>query len=195
MKYNVTLQVLVNVRVPGIEAENENDAAAAAEELVGCSTRLCDAVENNPKAVPIYAEWVELSEDPAAYALVTEVGDTGNERSVWYFNHPRPDGYQWEPINPTGDQKPMDEAADLCHSQPADTAAKLRAALARIAQEAAFTEDDGAFDLGERLLQISELARSVQGPTVPVPTGTCGTILGMPIEDVDVDAAEGGEVA
>jgi hypothetical protein len=96
MKFNVTLQVLVNLRVEGIEAENQIEAAKTADELVSDSARLAKAIESATNC-PIGAVWAELAEDPPAYALVDEVGDEEHQRSMWHFNHP---ATGWQPIDP-----------------------------------------------------------------------------------------------
>ena len=108
MKYNVTLQVLVNLRVEGIEAENQIEAAKTADELVSDSYKLAKVIESATNC-PIGAAWAELSEDPPAYALVDEVGDEEHEQSRWHFNDPATGWRAIDPINntplaPTGDE-------------------------------------------------------------------------------------------
>lgn len=152
MKFNVTLQVLVNLRVSNIEADSQAEAAQAADELVSDSFRLAKAVEH-PSNCPVGADWAELAEDPPPYALVDEVGDEEFQRSQWHFNHPRTG---WQAIDPIDNS--------LLGPAPAGADATLREALAQIVQQAGFSEDDGAMDLGERLLEISRLAAAALAP-------------------------------
>jgi hypothetical protein len=169
MKFNVTLQVLVNLRVANIEAENQIEAAKTADELVSDSYKLAKVIESETNC-PIGAEWAELAEDPPAYALVDEVGDEEYQRSRWHFNHP---ATGWQAIDPLNNS--------LLEPASADAAAKLREALAQIVTEAEFSEDDGAMDLGERLLQIARLgAAALAAPAAPA---------------ASVEPAKGGEVA
>ena len=98
MKFNVMLQVLVNVKFENVEADSQQAAIEAASNLV-------DPSELAPQGlrIPIGAAWVHVAEDPPAYALVDEVGDEEYERSRWYFNDP---GAGWRLVDPLDNSSP-----------------------------------------------------------------------------------------
>ncbi len=106
MKFTVTIEYPLQVRVSDVEADSQKAAIEQA----------CNQIDLRPtsEAVrrhgdkPHGADWAELAEEPAVYALVDEVGDKENERSGWYFNSPK---HGWYAIDPA-DNSPLPDGDD-----------------------------------------------------------------------------------
>ena len=84
--YNVTLQAVVNVRVPGVEAATQQEAISAALDKVDLYS-LLERKKPTPKV-----DFIEYAEE-IHEALVDEVGDEEYDKSRWFIWH---DG-QWVP--------------------------------------------------------------------------------------------------
>ena len=92
MKYDVILQAVVNVKVPGIEAESQKDAILAAQEKVAPYIWELFKRDNPVGGVIACTEW---SEGEYADFLVDEEGD-------WEFKRSR-----WGTENSSGDLEPV----------------------------------------------------------------------------------------
>ena len=115
-KYNVTLQVAVNVRVPDIEAATPQEAIASAINKVD----LYSLLEREKPTLKVgFTEYAEEVRE----ALVDVVGDEEYDQSCWFIRH----NDQWAPA-PTNrieelrllddEAKPVREA--LGYSQPGE---------------------------------------------------------------------------
>lgn len=81
-KYNVTMQVLVSVRIPGIEAESQEEALKKADQVAESNDAELHRLFNHYQPMP-GVEWTEYSQEADSY-LVDEEGDTDFSRSQWY---------------------------------------------------------------------------------------------------------------
>jgi hypothetical protein len=115
-KYNVTLQAAVNVRVPGVEANTQQEAVEAALDR----TDLYGLLERRQPTPKI--DFTEYAEE-VREVLVDEVGDEECDKSRWFIWH----NGQWTPA-PTDrkeelrllDQQCKTLREELGYSQPGE---------------------------------------------------------------------------